>query len=73
MQKELLLRDPQNEEISDERILFCKDFKEALQLSKTYSGLQEKAMAMELNIDPATWSKKGSNLFFTVDREKRVY
>ena len=61
MQKELLLRDPHMEEASNERILLCKDFKEALHLCKTHSGLQEKAMAIELNIDPPTWSRIWSN------------
>lgn len=55
--KELLLRKNPKEDISDDLLLKCPSFKESLKLCKTFSGLDDKQLCMELGIDPGQWSR----------------
>ena len=57
MQIELLFRNDPKRDISDEMIRKCFSFKEALKLSKTFSGLDDKQFCHRLDIDPGQWSR----------------
>ena len=57
MQEELLLRSNPKEDFSDEFLFKCSSFKEALKLSKTFSGLDDKQICYRLGIDPGQWSR----------------
>ncbi len=57
MQAELLLRVDCKQDISDEMVLKCQTFKDALKLAKTFSGLDDKQFCMRLEIDPGQWSR----------------
>lgn len=61
MQKELLFRSNPKQDISDEIIAKLPTFKDALRLSKSISGLDDKQLCMELDIDPGQWSRIWSN------------
>lgn len=52
----LLLRD-QKKEVSIEVITACHTFKDALRLCKSISGLEDKQIAMTLEIDPGQWAR----------------
>lgn len=57
MQEELLLR-TSHKDVSDNIILAsCKTFKDALKLSKSLSGLDDKQLISRLNIDAGQWSR----------------
>ncbi len=56
-QKELLLRVNPKEDISDDMIVRCPSWKDALRLAKNLSGLDDKYFASQLDIDPAQWSR----------------
>lgn len=57
VQKEFLFRSNPKQDISDEIILKQATWKDALRLSKSVSGLDDKQIAGELEIDPAQWSR----------------
>ncbi len=61
MQKELLFRSNPKQDISDEVIVKLPTFKDALRLSKSISGLDDKQLCIELDIDPGQWSRIWSN------------
>ena len=55
-QLQLLIRD-QNKQVSLEVILSQQTFRDALKLCKSISGLDDKQICSELNIDQAQWSR----------------
>ncbi|MFQ5560399.1 MAG: hypothetical protein ACE5FU_07435 [Nitrospinota bacterium] len=61
IQQELLFRTNPKEDVTDDVIIKCKTFKSALALAKNVSGLEDKQLAMELDIAPAQWSRIWSN------------
>ncbi len=56
-QTQLLLSNRVSKDISDEVILKCPDFLEALRLCKSISGLTDLQLAQELEIEQAHWSR----------------
>lgn len=44
-------------DVSDDVVFRCADFKEALNLARTVSGLNDKQFTMDLDIDPGQWSR----------------
>lgn len=55
-QLQLLLRD-QKRTASIDAILACPTFKESLKLCKSMSGLEDKQLAMTLEIDQGQWAR----------------
>jgi len=55
-QLQLLLRD-QKKKVSSEVITTCQTFKDSLKLCKSISGLEDKQLAMALEIDQGQWAR----------------
>jgi hypothetical protein len=55
-QLQLLLRD-KKKEVSEEVVLSCATFKDALRLCKSISGLEDKQICMPLDIDAGQWAR----------------
>jgi len=60
-QKEFMFRSNPEQDVSDDILLKLSSFKDALKLSKNVSGLDDKQLTMELDIDPGHWSRIWAN------------
>ncbi|MBN1663421.1 MAG: hypothetical protein JW943_07465 [Deltaproteobacteria bacterium] len=61
MENALLLLREDPRDVSDEVIGRITNFKEALRLCKSISGLNDQQICQELDIDPGQWSRIWSN------------